>query len=67
LATYRRAEDLINIGAYASGSNAKIDYAIKMIERANAYLRQRIEEKEGFDDSVQKLCAMFGNSSKPDS
>jgi len=67
LATYRRAEDLINIGAYASGSNTKIDHAIKMIERVNAYLRQGIEEKEEFDGSVQKLCAMFGNSSKSDS
>jgi flagellum-specific ATP synthase len=67
LATYRKAEDLINIGAYAAGSNAKIDYAINMIERVNAYLRQGIEEKEGFDDSIRKLCAMFGNSSKADS
>jgi len=67
LATYRRAEDLINIGAYASGSNAKIDYAIKMIERVSTYLRQGIEEQEGFDDSIQKLCAMFEKSSKPDS
>ncbi|MEX1349359.1 MAG: FliI/YscN family ATPase, partial [Desulfobacterales bacterium] len=32
LATYRKAEDLINIGAYVAGSNPKIDYAIKMFD-----------------------------------
>jgi flagellum-specific ATP synthase len=64
LATYRKAEDLINIGAYAAGSNPKIDYAIEMIDQVNAYLRQGIEEKECLNDSIQKLCAMFGNFSK---
>ncbi len=63
LATYRKAEDLINIGAYAAGSNPKIDYAIKMIDPVNAYLRQGIEEEEGLEDSIQKLCAMFRDSS----
>jgi len=32
MATYRRSEDLINIGAYAKGSNPKIDNAIVMDE-----------------------------------
>ncbi|MBW1783275.1 MAG: flagellar protein export ATPase FliI [Deltaproteobacteria bacterium] len=63
LATYRKAEDLINIGAYAQGSNPKIDYAIEMIERVNAYLRQGIEEEEGLDGSIQKLCDMFKDTS----
>jgi flagellum-specific ATP synthase len=63
LATYRKAEDLINIGAYAAGSNPKIDYAIKMIDPVNAYLRQGIEEEEGLEDSIQKLCTMFRDSS----
>ena len=48
MATYRRAEDLINIGAYVAGSNPKIDYAITMIDtlrnRYSKYLEQcRIE------------------------
>ena len=34
LAIYRKAEDLINIGAYVAGSNPKIDFAIEMIEKA---------------------------------
>lgn len=59
LATYRKAEDLINIGAYVSGSSVKIDHAIAMIDRINAYLRQDIDERVSFDDSVAQLNALF--------
>ncbi len=59
LATYKRAEDLINIGAYAAGSNPKIDYAIQMIEKVNRYLKQGIQEDKGLEASVQQLEGMF--------
>jgi len=62
LATYRKAEDLINIGAYVSGSNPKIDYAIEMIEKINTYLRQSIEETVIFEDSIAQLNALFENN-----
>ena len=55
MATYRKAEDLINIGAYVSGSNPKIDYAIEMFEKINSYLRQDIEETVVFEDSVSQM------------
>ncbi len=59
LATYRKAEDLINIGAYVAGSNAKIDYAIAMIEKINRYLRQDIDETSTFDDCISQLAKLF--------
>lgn len=59
LATYKKAEDLINIGAYVAGSNPKIDYAIQMIEKVDEYLRQGILKNEGLDDSIQKLEEIF--------
>ena len=59
LATYKKAEDLINIGAYVAGSNPKIDYAIKMIEKVNEYLRQGIQERAGLDESITRLEEMF--------
>ncbi|MCU0604688.1 MAG: flagellar protein export ATPase FliI [Desulfobacterales bacterium] len=62
LATFRKAEDLINIGAYVAGSNPKIDYAIKMIDRINAYLRQDVGETVSFEESIRQLNALFGNS-----
>ena len=61
LAIYRKAEDLINIGAYVAGSNPKIDYAIEMIEKINDYLRQDIDETTDFDESISKLAQLFGS------
>ena len=59
LATYKKAEDLINIGAYAKGSNPEIDYAISMIGRVNTYLRQDINERVDFDKAKKDLFALF--------
>ena len=59
LATYREAEDLINIGAYKSGSNPSIDYAISKIDAVNGFLCQEVDEKFDFETSVQMLEALF--------
>ena len=59
LATYRKAEDLINIGAYAAGSNPNIDRAIEMIEPINRFLRQGIHETATFEDSIETLKSMM--------
>jgi len=59
LATYNEAEDLINIGAYKSGSNPSIDYAISKIDAVNGYLCQNVEEKFTFEDSVAMLERLF--------
>jgi flagellum-specific ATP synthase len=61
LATYKKAEDLINIGAYVMGSNPKIDYAVKMIEKVNGYLRQGIDEKESLESCIQTLSRLFNS------
>ena len=55
IATYREAEDLITIGAYKPGQNAKVDRAVKLIEKLNDFLRQRPAEKETLEDSWRKL------------
>jgi len=59
VATYRRAEDLINIGAYVNGSNPEIDYAIKMIDRVNAFLKQGINENVNFGRSLRELSELL--------
>ena len=59
LATYHEAEDLINIGAYKSGSNKNIDYAIEKIDMVNKFLRQGVDEKFSFDDELAMLNAIF--------
>ena len=60
LATFRKAEDLINIGAYAAGSNPKIDRAIQMIDPINRFLRQGINEEMNFEESIDVMKSMMG-------
>ena len=62
MATYQEAEDLINIGAYKTGSNNNIDYAIEKIDQVNAFLCQSTEDKFDFDEVVGALEQMFGES-----
>jgi len=66
MATYRRSEDLINIGAYAKGSNPKIDRAIAMIERLNDYLKQPVEERVSFGESGRQLAEIFATAGTGD-
>jgi flagellum-specific ATP synthase len=42
LAAYKRNADLINLGAYAPGSNPAVDTAIRLREPLEAFLRQRV-------------------------
>ena len=59
LATYNDAEDLINIGAYKSGSNPDIDYAISKIGKVNEYLMQDVDTKFLLDDELVMLKEIF--------
>jgi len=60
LATYRKFEDMINLGAYKAGANPKVDQAIAMIDRFMSYLRQDMHERHDFPESVRDLHALFG-------
>lgn len=59
LATYSEAEDLINIGAYKTGSNPNIDYAISKIDEVNKFLKQDVDEKYDFNTIVKLLQEIF--------
>ena len=60
-ATYNEAEDLINIGAYKSGSNRNIDYAIQKIDAVNDFLMQKTDEKFQFEQEIDLLRALFND------
>jgi flagellum-specific ATP synthase len=45
MSAYKQSEDLILVGAYARGSNAKVDKAISIIDDLTALLRQDVSEK----------------------
>jgi flagellum-specific ATP synthase len=55
LSTYREAEDLIKIGAYAAGTSPSIDKAIELMPELNALLCQRIEEAEGMESALARF------------
>ena len=60
MATYREAEDLINVGAYQRGNNARIDRAIDQIDSIGAFLRQDVNDHSGFDESVSQMIGLLG-------
>jgi flagellum-specific ATP synthase len=59
LATYREAEDLINIGAYVDGSNPDIDYARQKIAALNRFLIQNVEDHFDFEHNIPELERIF--------
>ena len=58
MATYKQVEDMINIGAYAQGSNPEIDAAIRMRDPTEAFLRQNVGDRENLVDSFTKLLQL---------
>ncbi|MEA3367009.1 MAG: FliI/YscN family ATPase [Planctomycetota bacterium] len=53
--TYQGAEDLINIGAFKSGSNPRIDSAVGLIDRINAFLIQPLGTRSTLEETVRRL------------
>jgi len=60
LAVYREKEDLITIGAYARGSDARVDEAIERVPAIDAFLRQTPDELVGADAADAALLAVAG-------
>jgi flagellum-specific ATP synthase len=58
LETYRRHEDLLSIGAYRAGSQPKLDRAIALRERIDAYLSQGVDAGEALEQSRRKLLEL---------
>jgi len=58
LATYRKSEDLISVGAYKSGSNPETDKAINKIDSINKFLMQSTNELISYDETVDRLIKL---------
>ncbi len=61
MSVYRDSEDLINIGAYSSGSNPKIDFAIKNIDSVNEFLKQGVLIGSNFETARSDLDNLVSN------
>jgi flagellum-specific ATP synthase len=59
LSNYKNAEDMIRIGAYVRGSHPDTDYAIGMIDRLNAFLRQAVEERCPIAEARTEIELLF--------
>ncbi|MCZ6736253.1 MAG: FliI/YscN family ATPase [Phycisphaerales bacterium] len=58
LAAYAEAEELINIGAYARGSNPDCDVAITLKPKIDEFLRQEIGEKAEYPNTCRALVEL---------
>jgi flagellum-specific ATP synthase len=55
LAAYRESADLIEVGAYVSGSNPRVDRALRCINGLNAFLRQEPDARFAIEESLAIL------------
>ena len=59
LSVYQRNRDLINVGAYAHGSDPLLDQSIAMYTQLEGFLKQDIDERVGIEQSLGELSALF--------
>jgi len=62
MATFQRVEDMVNIGAYAAGSNPEIDQALNMVHPIRAFLQQSVEERSTLDQAFEDLKKLTGRN-----
>ena len=55
MATHQRSEDLINLGAYASGANPKLDAAIRLRPQLLDFLKQDSAAHSSFDETMSRM------------
>ncbi len=56
---YERSRDLINVGAYAAGTDPLLDEAIRLQAGMENFLQQNIHERADVQESLAALAAMF--------
>ena len=55
LSTYQQSEDLIQLGAYVSGSNPRLDAAIRARPQVLEFLQQDISGKSPLEETVSRM------------
>lgn len=58
MSIYGQAEDLINIGAYVRGANPKLDVAVQMAEKIQIFLRQGVDERTSYAETMALMQAI---------
>jgi flagellum-specific ATP synthase/type III secretion protein N (ATPase) len=60
LAQWKEGRDLVEIGAYKAGTNAKLDRALALVPGIDSFLRQGVGEKSSLDETLARLESLFG-------
>ncbi len=60
LATYERARDLVTIGAYERGTDARLDEALMRLPAIEAFLQQRSDEWDTPEATLARMAAALG-------
>ncbi len=59
LGAARDVEDLVRIGAYVPGSDPVADWALKHLPAIQAFVKQGVDERADFEDTVRRLEAIW--------
>ena len=59
MSLYRENKDLIDVGMYQPGSNPRLDTAIEMMPKMNAFLQQRTDDSVTMDGTISQLIDMM--------
>lgn len=59
LSTYEKNSDLVSIGAYKSGSNPKLDFALNKIDPINNFLKQGISEAFSYTETIEQMRSIL--------
>ena len=59
LANYKKNELLIRIGEYKPGSDRNVDFALKYLDKVNRFLKQGVDEKVTYEQTMQMLKTLF--------
>jgi flagellum-specific ATP synthase len=58
LATYDEVKDLLRIGMYQKGMNAKTDKAVELMAEVERFLKQDVGERSGYDITRGRLLQL---------
>lgn len=59
LANYKKNELLIRIGEYKPGSDKNADFALRYIDKVNRFLKQQVDDKSSFEETLRMLKGLF--------
>ena len=62
--TYQQNRDLITLGAYTRGTDARVDLAINAEPAINALLQQGMKQVTAYDESLEAMSKLAGGLGK---